>query len=197
MRNRLLITTIALLTIPAAVSAHKLIKPGANSDIAKGAFATSPTIEWNRLSTKEGKYQEIWTLDGDSLNKVTFFGGVPEGQPLFKEQDKKHAPLPKVTTGMLITDIPALLENTYRAQRRTNNMSIGEQKPSMIDGRSGIRFQYTFISADDEVERKGEAYAAVIDGRLFLVTYEAPGLYFFDKDLAEFRTIASSLKIGE
>jgi hypothetical protein len=76
-------------------------------------------------------------------------------------------------------------------------MTIGEQKPAKIDGRSGIRFQYSFVWADDEVERKGEAYAAVIDDRLYLVTFEAPSLYFFDKDVAEFRSIASKLKIQE
>lgn len=190
----LVVAALAVLGSPAA--AHKLIRAGLNDEIAREAFAASPSIEWNRLSGKEGKYQEIWTLDGDRLNKVTFFGGVPVGEPLFKEADKKRAPLPKVSEGMLITDIPALLENSYRAEGRTNRMTIGEQQPAELDGRRGIRFSYTYVFGEDEVERKGEALGAFVDGKLYLVTYEAPALYFFDKDLPNFRQLVQTLRIN-
>lgn len=186
----------ALLVAAPSAHAHKLIKPGVQPGIARKAFSASPSIEWNRLDTKEGKFQEIWTVDGDELNRVMFFGGVPEGEALFKEHSKDQ-PLPKVAGGMLITDIPALLESTYRAQGRTARMTIEEQQPATLDGKSGIRFRYTYVGRDDEVERKGEAFGAVVDGRLFLVNYEAPRLYFFDKDLANFRQIATTLRFND
>lgn len=139
---------------------------------------------------------EIWTLDGDQLNKVSFFGGVPVGQPLFREQDKKRSPLPKVSDGMLITDIPVLLENSYRAQGRTSRMTIGEQVPAEMDGRRGIKFSYTYVFGDDEVERRGEALCAFVEGKLYLVTYEAPTLHFFEKDLPNFRQLVQTLRIN-
>ncbi len=185
----------AILLASPAAHAHKLIKPGIQSNIARKAFSASPTIEWNRLDQKEGKYQEIWTVDGDELNRVMFFGGVPVGEALFKERSKEQ-PLPKVSAGMLITDIPSLLESTYRAQGRTARMTIEEQYPAVLDGKNGIRFVYSYVGRDDEVERKGEAFGAVVDGRLFLVNYEAPRLFFFDKDLANFRQIATSLRFN-
>lgn len=137
---------------------------------------------------------ELWTRDGDSLNKVTFFGGVQVGQPLFKELDKKNRPLPKVSGNMLITDIPVLLESSYRVQFGVNNFTITNQEPSTFGGYPGISFTYTFVSGD-EVERKGEGVGAFVKGRLYIATYEAPAIHFFDKDLPAFRQLASTLRI--
>jgi hypothetical protein len=175
--------------------AHKIIAPGLQDKIAKGSFAATSGTEWNKLQQNGGKYQEIWTIDGDDLNKVTFFGGVPVGEPLFREFDKKDNPLPKVTANMLITDIPTLLESTYRTQFHTTRMQIARQDATTIDGNQAINFTYSFVKSEDEVERKGEAYGAFVDGKIYLVTYEAPALYFYDRSVDEFRTIATSLKI--
>jgi len=195
MRKSLLMFVV-LAGFASAAPAHKLIHSGLDEDVAKHAFSAAPTIDWNRLSDKEGKYQEIWTLDGDQLNKVTFFGGVPIGEPLFKEADKKKEPLPKVSPGMLITDIPVILEHTYRAQGRTTRMTIGDEEPAQVASRKGIRFTYTYVFGEDEIERKGEAFGTFVDGRLYLVTYEAPTLYFFDKDLDHFHQLAGTLKLN-
>ena len=173
--------------------AHKLISPGLHETIAKGAIAASPTHEWNRLKQKNGKYQEVWTLDGDQLNKVTFYGGVPVGKPLFKERDKKNQPLPKVSANMLLTDIPALLETTYRTQFQTTQMAIGKQDVAEVDGRQGIRFTYTFVRSDDEVERTGEGFGTIVDEKLYLITFEAPSLYFFERDVEKFRQILKTI----
>jgi hypothetical protein len=154
---------VAALALTTQAAAHKLVRAGSGRDVVRKAFVLSPTIDWNRLSGKDGKYQEIWSLDGDQLNKVTFFGGVPTGEPLFREANKKEQPLPKVSANMLITDIPALLENSYRAEGRTNQMSIGKQEPAMLDGRAGIRFEYTYVFQEDDVSRKGEALGSKLD----------------------------------
>ena len=158
-------------------------------------MSASPASEWNKLSERGGKNVELWTLDGDGLNKIAFFGGIPVGQPLFKEVDKKHAPLPRVTANMLITDIPAILESTYRIQLHTMQMSIDNQEPTMVGGHKGIKFTYSFVREDDEVERKGEAVGAFVGDRLYIVAYEAPAIHFFDKDVDKFRQLVTTLKI--
>lgn len=181
------------LTFPA--HAHKLIEPGTREKIARGTYSAAPGSTWNRLDEKEGKYQEIWTIDGDQLNQIMFFGGVPVGEPLLRERNKKADPLPKVAANMLLTDIPLLLERTYRTYYATTAMSIGLQEPTVFAGMDGIRFEYSYTALDDEVERKGEAFAALENGRLFLVAYEAPALYYFEKDRAKFQQIVGSLKL--
>lgn len=190
--------TIALVAFVAAPAhAHKLIEPELQDKIAKGAFSAHPISTWNRLDSKEGKYQEIWTIDGDQLNRVMFFGGVPIGEPLLKERNKKLDPLPKVAGNMLLPDIPVLLERTYRTYYSTTFMEIGTQKPITFAGMEGIHFNYRFTAIEDEVERKGEAFAALQEGKLYLVSFEAPALFYFDRDLKKFHAIVRSLNLRE
>jgi len=174
--------------------ANSLVPAGPRAGIAKSALSAKPDKEWNRLSLALGRNVEVWTVDGDALNKVTFFGGIASGSPLMREFDKKRQPLPKVATNMLITDIPALLESTYRSQNAVSQMSIDSQEPAMLGAHKGIRFTYSFTRSD-EVARKGEGLGAIVGGKLYLVTYEAPALHFFDKDLERYRVLAASLAL--
>jgi len=179
----------------ATAMANSLVSPGPREKIARSTMAAAPAYEWNKLSRRGGRFVEIWTIDGDELNKVAFYGGIPVNEPLFREADKKDAPLPRVTPNMLITDIPTILESSYRIQLGTSQMSIDSQEPVLVAGHKGIKFTYTFVRRNDEVQRKGEAVGAVVANRLYLLTYEAPAIHFFDKDVDKFRQLVSTLKI--
>ena len=186
----------ALLFVAGTAHANKLMAPGTHSDVAKGAFAVSTASEWNRLKMKRGKFQEIWTIDGERLNQLSFFGGVPVGEPLFYERDKKNAPLPKVTGGMLVTDIAPLLDATYQTLGLARSFEVRGQKPIQVNGKRGVRFEYRYVSPDDEVERLGEAVGLVENGKLYLVTFEAPEVHFYDRDKAKFEEIVGSMTIS-
>lgn len=185
---------LGLAAMPPAL-ANSLVEVGPRPKIAGSRFSAVSADEWNRLSRKDGKNVEIWTRDGDQLNKVTFFGGIPSGKPLVRELDKKDQPLPKVADTMLITDIPVLLESTYRIQYAVTRMSVDSQEPALLGGHKAIRFTYSFAREDDGVRRKGEATGALVGGKLYLVTYEAPELYFFDKDVEKYRALAATLAL--
>lgn len=182
-------------SIATAGWANSLVSPGPREKIARSSLSATPKYEWNKLSRRGGKFVEIWTIDGDELNKVSFYGGIPVGQPLFREADKKDAPLPRVTPNMLMTDIPTLLESSYRIQLGTSQMTIDSQEPTIVAGHKGIKFTYSFVRRDDEVQRKGEAIGAVVADKIYLVTYEAPAIHFFDKDVEKYRQLVSTLKI--
>lgn len=194
MSRPILLSLAFLAAAPAPGLANSLIGPGVHTGIAQSPLSATAAGEWNKLGASEGKKVEVWTLDGDSLNKVTFFGGIAPGQPLLRERDKKRSPLPRVAADMLITDIPPLLETTYRSQFAVNQMAIDTQEPARLGGHAGIRFTYSFTKSD-EVRRKGEALGAMVDGHLYLIAYEAPAIYFFDKDIEKFRSLAASLKL--
>ncbi len=193
--NKTILMASSTILIATAVSANSLVSPGPTPKIARSSLSASPATEWNRLSLRGGKNVEIWTIDGDELNKVTFYGGVPVGQPLFREANKKNAPLPRVSANMLITDIPAILESSYRIQLHTTRMSIDSQEAATISGFKGIKFTYSFVRQDDEVDRKGEAVGAFVGNRLYIVCYEAPAVHFFDRDVEKFRQLAATLRI--
>lgn len=194
--NRIALTVIAagLLLSGSLAEANSLIPVGPRAGVAKSSMAVSSNGEWNRLSRAGGTNVEVWTRDGDNLNRVSFFGGIPAGKPLYKERDKKNMPLPRVTRNMLLPDIPMLFESTYRSQYQVSQMSIDTQDVVTVGGRQGIRFIYSYVRSEDEVQRKGEAVGSIVNGKLYLVTYEAPAIYFFDKDLVDFRHIVETLK---
>ena len=114
--RKLLSTFLLAAIIATPALANSLVSPGPKAKIARSTLSASPSYEWNKLSYRGGKNVEVWTIDGDQLNKITFYGAIEVGKPLFREADKKERPLPRVTPNMLITDIPALLESSYRSQ---------------------------------------------------------------------------------
>jgi len=175
--------------------ANKLVVPGVRVAVSKSQMMVTPDREWNRLSYRPGKNAELWTLDGDGLNSLTFFGGVPSGVTLFRDVARKVRPLPPFSSTMLLTDIPTLLENSLRITLSTTLISVSSITPAEFAGNKGIRFAYAFTQSDG-VCRNGEATATIVKGKLYMITYEAPVIFYFDRNLANYRAVAQSAKIG-
>ncbi len=168
---------------------------GKVAEVADSGMTVTPPRDWNRLDAKPGKYTEVWTLDGEQLNDVTFYGGVEAGTPLVKERDKKRDPLPKFTASTLLIEVPELLEGTYRAYKQIGGFTLTGSKPDRFLGREGVNFTYEYTDRDD-LPRKGEARAVLIGKKLYMVTFDAPRLHYFDRTLAEFRALADTAKLG-
>ncbi len=74
------------------------VSPTAQKGIAKSSLSATPAGEWNRLGRRDGKFVELWTKDGDSLSKVSFFGGVPVGDPCSGKPTRRTDPCRKSAT---------------------------------------------------------------------------------------------------
>jgi hypothetical protein len=193
-RISMMIAAMTMLGTP-AVAGNKLIPAGQRIAVAKSAMTVLPKGEWNKLGARPGRNSETWTLDGDELNDLTFYGGIEDGRTLFREVDKKNQPLPKVSGSMLITDIPTLLENSYRVALGTTNMKIEKIEPIVFGGKKGVRFTYRFSRAEETLERRGEARAALVDGKIYMITYEAPALHYYERSEAAFQALADSVQL--
>jgi hypothetical protein len=178
----------------ATAQAHKLRLKGEAVTVAASSLTITPARDWNSLSRKIGKNTESWTLDGDQLNDVTFFGGIAAGSPLVKELSKKRAPLPKFTRTTLLVEVPELLEGTYRSYKESGSFQLLSTEPGPFLGRDGVSFTYEYTDKD-ELVRKGEARATIIDGHLYMMTFDAPRLNYFDKLAGDFRALAGSAKL--
>lgn len=184
----------AAAAVPAQANAYR--EQGKTAKIADSGMTVTPPRDWNRLDAKPGKKAEIWTLDGEQLNDVTFFGGIEPGKPLVKERDKKRAPLPKFTASTLLIEVPELLEGTYRAAKQIGGFTLTGSKPAPFLGQDGVTFTYEYTDRDD-LPRKGEARAAFIGKKLYMVTFDAPRLHYFDRTLADFRALADTARLGK
>jgi hypothetical protein len=190
---RMIATLVAahLLLVATAAPAHKLRLRGEAVAVAGSTVTVTPSRDWNTLSRKVGKNTETWTVDGEQLNDVTFFAGIPAGMPLVRERSKKRDPLPKFTKTTLLVEIPELLEGTYRTYKNSGSFRLLSSEPGRFLGKDGVSFAYEFIDVD-ELTRRGEALAAIIDDKLYMITFEAPRLNYFDAMASDFRALASS-----
>ncbi len=186
----------ALLLTSTAAQAHKLRIKGAQVAVAGSSMSVTPELDWNSLSVKVGKNTETWTLDGEQLNDVTFYGGIPFNSPLVREKNKKNQPLPKFTSTTLPVEVPELLERTYRTYKDSASFQILSAEPSSFLGRQGVVFTYEYTDAD-ELTRKGEARASIIDGKLYMITFEAPRLNYFGKTINDFRNLVETARLRQ
>lgn len=176
-----------------AAHAHRLREAGQEVAVDGSQLVVNPARDWNRLSGNIGANTETWTLDGEQLNDVTFYTGIEPGRPLVRERSKKRDPLPKFTESTLLIEIPELLEGTYRTYKRLAAFEVLTTEPVTFLGRDGVKFTYEFTDADDLV-RRGEAHAAIIDKRLFMATFDAPRLHYYDRNIADFRQLVQSAR---
>lgn len=184
---------VSALLLAGPVAAGIVLKAaGTPVAVARSAILVTPDKAWNKVG-RPGRLSESWTLDGLALNDLTFYGGIVDGKTLFKEVDKVNRPLPKFSKTMLAPDIAQLFESSYRIALNTPLMTIETIEPAPFAGAQGFRFTYSF-SATDEVKRKGEARGAIIGDKLFMVTFEAPRIHYYDRDLGSFQKIAESAR---
>lgn len=186
---------LSLLVLPAPLAvAHKLRVAGEPVAVANSALMVTPPRDWNRLGGKAGENAERWTLDGAQLNDLTFYGGIAPGKPLVREPHRKKAPLPRFTQATLLAELPELLEGTYRTARTIGAFQLTDSAPAPFLGQPGVRFTYEFTD-DDQIVRKGEAIAAIVGGRLYMISFDAPRLHYFDRTIEDVRALVATAKL--
>lgn len=182
---------VLLLAVPTTAGANAYREKGKSAEVVDASVVVTPSRDWNRLDIRPGKRAETWTLDGELLNDVTFYVGVQPGEPLVKERSKKHDPLPKLTPNLLLAEVPELLERTYRTYKHIGTFTLTDTKEDNFLGRSGIHFTYDYLD-QDQLPRKGEARAVLVNRALYMVTFDAPRLNYFDKAITDYRALADA-----
>lgn len=163
--------------------------------VAKTGMNVVPQGEWNRWSARPSDRSELWTRDGIALNELTFFARIANGEPIYRERDKRNQPMPKFRSDMLATDLVDLFEQSNRIILQTSVFEVLEVEPAKLGGEKAVRFRYRYAVKGDELDRSGEAVAANIKGKLYIVNFSAPSIYYFDRDLPEFRAMADSITL--
>ena len=189
----LLAAAMLAMTVPGpAVAGWKVMPAGLATAVAKSTLKVTPQSAWNRWSARPSKKGEAWTLDGMALNELSFFAGIAPGEPLLKERNKKDKPLPRFSAQMLAPELVQFFEATNRIVLNTSLFEIDSVEPVRLAGHDGVRFTYHFSVEGDGLRRNGEARAAVIGGKLYLINFSAPAIHYFDANIAEVRAIMDS-----
>lgn len=191
---RSLLFMVALATASTAHAGNTLIDANAPVTVARSGLQITPNRDWNKIGARPGRNAETWTIDSDLLNDVSFYGGIIGNATLFREVDRRNRPLPRFNATMLLTDIPDLLEQSYRIARGISIFSIDQQAPAQFLGTNGVRFSYSFVGSDS-LRRNGEASAAIVNGKLYMMTFEAPTVHYFEHDVGAYRQLVASAQL--
>jgi len=183
MRSRWLIAACLaglLLAGCAATAPYRLIAPG---PVIAGSLSVTADPGWNALGTiRLKKDAELWTRDGELLNRLIILPGIETGGTLFEKPDEKEA-IPPFRADMLPHEIAELVESWL-----TKGFGEGESlvqstglRPATYGDRKGFAFDLT-LALNDGPDYQGIGGGFVVDGRLNLVIFLAAVPYYFDRD---------------
>ena len=119
---------------------------------------------------------------------------IAELESLVRERNRKREPLPKFAASMKASDIADLVDRTNSNSKAATDVVMEAVEPATFAGQPGFRLAYRYTST--ELIRRVEARGAVIGGKLYLISYDAPALHYFDAGLEQARAVMASAKIG-
>lgn len=192
LRRLLAVSTLAVLT---ACTAYSLV-PTTPTSVAN--FQVESDITWNkanRLRIESSAPVEFWTADAPGLNSILFIGGVKDGGYVLRQSGTTETVNNLVFhKGMTATEIVELWESAITKLNQTSIAKGSNIRPAQFGGVPGFKFDFTFVNKD-EVDRSGVGYAAVKDGRLYMIFYSGTKLHHYGLRLASAVRIMESAKI--
>lgn len=193
---RLAAAALLLAALPAtpALAGWSLAANGVSTAVARGTLTVTPGQDWNRNSARPIKKGEVWTLDGVALNELYFVSGLAAGEVLYREVDKKNRPLPKWSASMQLTDIPEFLESSNRVVLGTSVFQVTGMEPMQLGGHEGVKFTFEYAVEGTSLIRRGVAAGSIVNGQLFLISFTAPSIHYFDRDRASVEAIMASAR---
>jgi hypothetical protein len=191
MRRFVTIAAAALL-LAGCVTGYTLVSPGSVA-VSKGALKVHPSIAWNRAPPGAGgiAQEEDWTLNGPVLDAIMFIGGLKDGQAIVKQRAKDDRKVPVFRATMTPPDLVSMIESAYRIKAGATIFETTGVRPATLAGQPAVQFDFRYVGGD-EVQRRGRAVLAVIDGKLYMLALEAAALHYFDAALPEFETLVAS-----
>jgi hypothetical protein len=100
-----------------------------------------------------------------------------------------------MAAGMQLTDSPDFVESSMRVALKTSVFRVTNVEPARFAGRAGVRFVYEYAVEDSPLIRKGVASGTVAGNQLYLITFTAPGVFYFDRDRPKAEAIMTSAKL--
>lgn len=186
---------IGSLAMP-GLAAWAVMKSDVAVKVAKGTMTVKPVADWNRSSLRPSRRSEAWTRDGVNLNELTFFGAINDNETLLRQNWAITEKLPRFKSDMLLTDIAELFEKTNRLVLQSPVFKMGKVEPAKLGKHDGVRFSYSYAAQAEDIERRGEAVAAIIEGRLYMVNYVAPSLHYFDAGIGDVRAMIEGIEVN-
>ena len=181
----------AVLCALAGCAAHMVkVEPGQVT--VKEALSLNSAIAWNRFEQgQQPGAAEVWTQDGFALDALAFFVGVAQGETLGRAIAGKK--LPQFRSTMTPGEIVELYEQMVTQDGSA--FALKRVAPGRFGDQPGFRFEHTITRKSDNVLLKGVGQGAVVKGKLYLVAFTAPSIYYYDRHLPQVEPLMASAEI--
>ena len=166
--------------------------------VGNGSVEVIPPRPWNKQRRffffDSIRWVEDWTLNGPYLDGITFVSGLPSGEYLIRQRKTEERQVPKFRSDMTAPEVTAMLESAFRVRGGAVEFRTLALQPRQFMGYPGFQFDFEHHDGD-ELWRKGRAVGAVIDGRLYLMLYDAARSHYYTNALPDFEAMANNAHI--
>ena len=174
---------------------YSLIRPEPVK-VARGSMEVTPTIRWNRVPRgySDISREENWTLNGPLLDSLSYIGGLENNKKIVQQRRKADRKVPNFRADMSPPEIAAMIESLYRIRAGASTFNMTNLSPRTFLGHPGFQFDYDYLGGD-EVERRGRAVGAIINGRFYLALFDAARMHYYGAGLPEFERIVETARL--
>lgn len=157
-----------------------------------------------------------WQKAGGTFTAADYSLAMPEGWMMHAEQKSLHAskdgvslqniwvvvmPLSEqrsdakktLKKGMLPEEVAEVIVDGLQSDQSLSQFMVAENVPVKIGGVEGFRLVYTFKRK--KLQYKSVYYGLLHGEKFYRLTYSAPVLYYFEKDVAAFEKIVQSFAL--
>ncbi|HVL77717.1 MAG TPA: hypothetical protein VM346_00350 [Sphingomicrobium sp.] len=177
-------------------SSHYALIGVRSVNVGDGSMAVTPPRPWNRQRARlfdDIRQVEDWTLNGPLLDGMSFVTGLRSGQYLIRQRRSEDRQVPKFRSDMTAPEVTAMLESLYRVRGGAVDFRTLSLTPRPFLGANGFQFDYEHLDTD-ELWRRGRAVGAVIDGRLYLILFDAARSHYYQNAIGDFEALVASAR---
>ena len=168
------------------------------TNVGNGSMTVIPPRPWNKQRKffffDSVRWVEDWTLNGPYLDGLTFVTALPSGRYLIRQRKSDERQVPKFRSDMTAPEVAAMLETAFRVRGGAIQFNTVGLTPRQFMGYPGFQFDFEHLDSD-ELWRKGRAVGAVVDGRLYLILFDATRSHYYGNALPDFEAMANNARI--
>lgn len=175
---------------------YSLIRPRPVS-VGNRSLVVTPVREWNkqrpRLFDDIGAVED-WTLNGPYLDGVTFVTGLNNNRYLIRQTRFEDRQVPAFRSDMSAPEITSMVETLYRVRGGAVDFRTLSLAPRSFLGQNGFQWDYEHLDGD-ELWRKGRVVGAVVNGRLYMIMFDATRSHYYANALPDFEALVGSARL--
>lgn len=186
-------TAFALILVALLAGCAQVLKVSPGEAVIAERISVPTDAAWNQFGGQFGgsNAAALWTSEGLAIDQLNFYVGLKDGDLLAANPGKDRRPL-AFKSNMQPHEVVALFEALYT--RDGSSFKLDKLEATDFLGHRGWRAQYTVVRKFDDVRLTGSAWATLRGGELFALTFTAPSVGFYPRQIAKVEKVATAAR---